>query len=320
MAASKKSDSQIGIFFSIYILITAAVAIAVGVLVHQNNKAKLAQADGPREEKPEQDVVVLPMIPGPEKKEEPKPRKSAPPKKKPVPKDPEPAGPTLSPEDEREILALFPDPKIKPLMEIVADWKNVPKSAYPKLVAIARDVDYEFREGGKTVARGRLPAGSMLIPQDLDGDQLTLKSGSLPVAVTVPVDDTDFKEQVIERYDRFVEKRHAEVVANRAAERKKRLEQLVAETEMSDWNDGSDERFKAVRESLRRGEAGVFSLNDASRWRWGGKEKLDGTEYETALVVIITDSAFGMSEHEVKALLREGEVVRWVDAATGRPL
>ena len=319
MAASKKSDSQIWVFFSIYILIMGAVGIAILLLIGNRKSDGLAQAGDDAVEAPKQDVVILPMLPSSEKKDPPKP-KPVRPKKRPPPEDPKPEGPTLSPEDEKEILAMFPDPQIKPLMEIVEDWKNVPKSAYPKLVELAQAVDYEFRENGKTVARGRLPAGSMLIPEELDGHQLTLKSGSLPIAVTVPVDDTDFKDQVIERYDRFVEQRHAEVVKNRAAERKRRLSELVAETEMAAWNDGADERFGPVKESLRKGEAGVFSINDASRWRWGGTENLDGTDYEIAHVVIITDSAFGRKEHEVKALLREGKVVRWVDAATGRPL
>jgi hypothetical protein len=75
-----------------------------------------------------------------------------------------------------------------------------------------------------------------------------------------------------------------------------------------------------MKASIRRGEAGTFQIETADRWRWAGKETVDGSEYDIGLVMMVTESAFGTSEVELKALIQDGKLVKWLDAATGKPL
>lgn len=315
MDQARQHGSGIGVFVGIYVCITLAIGGAILPLMFGGKKEEAVEKPPeppPEPEKPK--VVILPLEPAP-KPVKPKPKKVV--KKKPPPPPEEPKGLMLSAEDERKIEELYPTPQIKPLMEAVENWRNVPKNAYPELVAIRTPVDFEIEQGDKTVARGRLPAGSMMVPEKLVGDELTVRSGSLPVGVVVPVDDTDFKEQVEALYDSIVKRRHAEVKAKREAERKRRLGEMTVEATMVEWNDGSESRFVPLKESLGKGDVGVYSLYDVTKWRWGGEENIDGVEYDTAYIMTVSEAAFGITERELKALLRDGKVVHWVDPKTG---
>jgi hypothetical protein len=232
-----------------------------------------------------------------------------------------PPAPALTPEQEKEIEELYPFPQVRPLMEIVDNWRNIPDKAFPKLVAIRKPISFDMSQGGATVARGKLPAGSMMVPVRLMGDQLMVKTaGSAPITVTIPVADTDFRESIQNRYDRYVEQTRSAVLAQREAERNRRLGAARHEVEITGWNDGADSRFDPAKLSLQKGEVGTFSLLDAAKWRWGGIEISEGVEYETAFVLIVTEAAFGVTEKELKVYLKDGKAVRWIDPATGAAL
>lgn len=233
-----------------------------------------------------------------------------------------PAGPALTAEQEKEIEQLYPFPKIRPLMEIVDDWRNVPQSAIPKLVAIRKPISFDMSQGGSTVARGKLPAGSMMVPVRLVGEnEILLKTaGSAPITATIPVADTDFRESIQKRYDRYVEQARNKVIAQREAERTRILGAAMQEVELTGWNDGADSRFDPAKLSLQRGEVGTYSLPDAAKWRWGGSETVDGEQYDTVFVLMVTKAAFGEDEKELKVFLQGNQVVRWLDPATGQAI
>ena len=229
--------------------------------------------------------------------------------------------PTLTAEQEKEIEGLYPFPQIRPLMDIVDNWRTIPDKAFPKLVAIRKPITFDMSQGGTTVARGKLPAGSMMVPVRLMGDKLMLKTaGSAPITITVPVADTDFREAIQKRYDRFVEQSRSNALAQREAERDRRLGAERHEVKLSGWNDGSDPRFDPAKLSLQKGEVGTFSLLDAAKWRWGGVENTDGEEFETAFVLIISEAAFGVVEKELKVFLKDGKAVKWIDPASGESI
>ena len=331
MSAPGKNGSPVATFFVIYLAISLAVGTATFFVVkdYRKRNAVVMRADEtvlcgrdpsvsgeatPAEPPSKAATAAVPKT----SKETPA-TEADKPDEFPRPVTPEPKEePPLSEEEIAEIERLYPFPEIQPLLEIVNNWVDVPKHAYPKLVAIHRSVDFEVEQGGKVVARGTLPSGSMMTPTLLAGDQLTLTSGhAVPVTVTLPVQETDFKEQIEAKYNAFVRKSRESVIARREAEVQRRIGDLTREDNLADWNDGNDPRFDVAKESLSNGDVGIYSLHEAKQWRWGGAETIDGTEFESAYVLIVSEAAFGVTERELKVLLLDGEVVLWVDPATG---
>ena len=93
-----------------------------------------------------------------------------------------------------------------------------------------------------------------------------------------------------------------------------------AEIDRIGYGSGNDPRFDPMKASIRSGGAGFFQIEAAESWRWSGKETVDATEYETGMVAMVMESAFGTAKRELKALMSNGKVIRWLDAATGKPL
>jgi hypothetical protein len=224
-------------------------------------------------------------------------------------------------EIERRISALYPLAEVVPLVEIVDHWQEVPRNAYPKLVTLKVEVEFEVVKDGQVVATGKLPVGSSVIPLDLNDGKLTVStSPSVPFKSVVLVEETDFRERIEERYDAFVAMRNQRILAQREAERARLVSSNAKEEELAGFNDGSDARFDPMKESLKRGEAGAFELENATEWRWLGKETVDGVEYDVGLAAFEVESAFGVTRTEIKALIKEGSVEEWVHPATGQPL
>ncbi len=222
---------------------------------------------------------------------------------------------------ERRLAARHPIPDFPPLLEVVSEWMDVPESIYPKLVMVKVAVPFEVREAGRVVGRATLPPGSHMVPVRLVGDQLTVSSSSsLPVETTIPVNETDFKERIEASYRRRVAERKAAVEAARAATREAWLAERAAEDAAKAWNDGGDPLFDPMRKSLQRGDAVGFALEDARQWRWSGEEEIAGQSYETGLVRIVRETAFGEEELELKAVMENRRVVRWFDLRTGQAL
>lgn len=236
-----------------------------------------------------------------------------------------PPDPTQRPPEEDEIAAqveaLYPMPAIRPLMEIVDHWNHVPETVFPKVVTIRSPVSMEIRQAESVVGQSQLPAGSPVVPKALADGILTISTSREGAATaTVPVDQTDFKKRIEEQYECYSKQRTQRVIALRASEQDRRLRALAHEAQLGTYNSGDDPRFAALKDSLRSGEAGFFELEAASKWRWAGKESVDGVEYDTAYAVMVSESAFGTAEREIKAMIRDGQVAKWIDVASGEEL
>lgn len=224
-------------------------------------------------------------------------------------------------EIEGKVAVMYPLEDVKPLLEIVGEWQAVPPNAYPGLVTLKVEVEFEVDKDGRVVATGKLPVGSSVIPLELNDGALTIStSPSVPFRAVVQLDETDFKDRVKERYEAFVAKRRERILGQRGAERRRLLGAMAKEEELAGFNDGSDARFDPMKESLEKGEAGAFELENATEWRWLGKETVDGVEYDVGLTAFEVGSAFGVTRTEIKALIKEGRVEKWVDPGTGEAL
>ena len=221
----------------------------------------------------------------------------------------------------RQAEKAFPLPTFPPLLTVVNDWKKVPWNAYPETVTIRVRLEYDVLRDGEVVGRGELMPGSEVQPVELAGSTLKISTlGAMPTHASIDVEQTDFKERVTANYEESVRRKTEAVLAKRAAGRDRLAAAAAHEKKMRTYNEGDDPRFDAVRESLRRGDAGFYQLDAASRWRWAGKETIGGTDYDVVYVMMASESAFGVIQRELKVLLRDDQVVKWIDVKSGQEL
>ncbi len=308
----------------IVVLIGAIVALAVPFI-----KGFLESPDRQARETPPPDTVKTPEPapvpqeprPAPVPKEKPKP---PPPPKVTKPEKPAPPADTAEKaraELETKIADLYPLPDIRPLEEIVDNWNNVPERAYPKSVTIDQSLDFHLYHQGQVIGGRKIPAGAHVVPVGLKESILIVAPDvQTSMRAEIPVDETNFKQLIQLRYDDFFRKQTRRVEEQRARELARVLKQQAHEAALADYNDGSDPRFDPMKESLRKGEAGTFEFENATQWRWLGSESIDGVEYDVGLAVFETESAFGVARTEIKALIRDGNVDKWIDPASGEEI
>ncbi len=341
----RKHKSSIATFFGIYLAVTLVIGGAVFMLYRSN---KIAQEKVENEmaaamvAKAEAEEEALRVAAETKKKKALEEEKAAAeikqkeaeakakaakmvakvePEKKPVPeKEKKPEIPQVSKLD-LELEKMYPAPEIRPLIEIVGNWRAVPLKAYPPFVNIKVPVELEIKRGGAVLGKAKLPVGSSMIPVRLSDESLILtNSRNSGTSVTLPVSDTNFKEKIEEKYNAFVAAQSADALAKRKAEKDRRLGVIAAESAVSKYNDGSDSRFDVLKASIRRGEAGFYQIESAGKWRWSGEEKIDGEKYQIAFVMMVSESAFGVTEKELKVLIQGDKVVSWIDVKTGEKL
>ena len=203
----------------------------------------------------------------------------------------------------------------------MGNWKAVPKRAYPPFVTIRKQVKFQVKSGETVVAEGKVPIGSSMIPLQLKGETLVVTSSRVSnISATLPVTDTDFRERIEAKYKSYVDQQAKDVQARRDAELRRRKGVASKEVELASFNNGEDPRFDPLKASIRRGEAGFFQIESAAKWRWAGKETHDEEEFQTAYVLMVQESVFGTTERELKALIKDGKVISWIDTTTGEKL
>lgn len=239
------------------------------------------------------------------------------------------AAPKAAPNSELDLLLeeKYPMPKIIPLLEIVDNWNNVPKRAYPPEVFAKETVAFQLVVNGQAIGSSNVAPGTPLAPIEYQAGQLQVGNKANPgMNTTLPVDKTDFKERIEKRYNDYVAKLSEKVTAQR-----KRVKEVVEKdpaklaalkgeaAPAAAASDSGDPRFSAVKTSLRNGEAASVTLEEATSFTWNGSEKVGGEfsgSYETVTVHFEVATIFGKFPVNYKALLQGGRVVAWIDPIT----
>lgn len=235
-------------------------------------------------------------------------------------------------EEEKSEIDLFveeryPMPNILPLEAIVGNWTAVPERAYPPEVTSSVPIAFDLIVNGQAIGSSNVAAGTPLKPVKLVGDQLTVGNAANPgMSKTVPVDTTDFKSRIQQRYDEFVSMKTTQVETARARA-KQALEadpDLLAKLTgeggpATEAVSPGDPKFAPVKASLSSGDVASVKLEEATDFYWNGTEEIGGEfagTYETATVKFEVETIFGMFPAVYKCLLQGGRVVGWIDPVT----
>ncbi|MDF1811990.1 MAG: hypothetical protein P1V20_07240 [Verrucomicrobiales bacterium] len=217
----------------------------------------------------------------------------------------------------------YPMPQILPLAEITQNWSDVPARAYPNQVLATEPVPFTLLIDGQAAGSTRVPAGTPMKPVRLAGDQLTVASlVNASMQTQIHVDKTNFKQQIQNRYNTFVNQQKQQVADKRARAKKSLLAQpdrLAALQNKGSGNKGDDPRLAAVKASIKRGEAYPTKIDEAETYMWNGSETIGGEmsgTYDTVSVHFEVSTIFGKFPTDYKCLLKNGQVVGWIDPIT----
>ncbi len=301
-------------FLIIFVLILAVIGgggyycYTQGHLDQYFGEKKQVVTGDPAKPLPPKGVTKEPTKPAPSKPVATTP-KPTPPKPSSTPK------PALT-KAEKEAEAKYAMPNFKPLIEIVDNWNSVPQRAFPAAVTVKVPAEYQIKASdGNIIGSSKADAGHKAVPlQQKPGFlQVTDRPGGTALAV-VKIDDTDFKEQIQALYDAKV----AEAKERVLKARRVYATMLASQPEGAPASSGGDDpRFKPVRDHLAAGKIESAILEEAKEWYWLGSEVHDGRTYDVVMVNFEVDTIFGMFPNSMKALLSNGEVVKWVDSETG---
>jgi len=76
----------------------------------------------------------------------------------------------------------------------------------------------------------------------------------------------------------------------------------------------------AMQESFENDGLKEFAEASPTRWRTGTDETIGGETYQTGLLDYLAHTPFGGKAMQVKALLQDGKVVKWVSITSGKEL
>lgn len=79
-----------------------------------------------------------------------------------------------------------------------------------------------------------------------------------------------------------------------------------------------DARIVALmQEVVRSGALSEFSFQQVQSWQAGGDTEFDGETFQSGLLVYRAETAFGVTNIEAKALIRDGSIERWIWPKSG---
>ncbi len=226
-----------------------------------------------------------------------------------------------------EVNAKYPMPEFKALATVVGNWQKVPANAFPEMVKLKKPVELSLIIAGKVSGKSQLKVGQTGYPISLEGSTLSISGspGKRGTQGTIGIDDTDFKDQVEQKYSAWKARQTARVKKLRK-EAKARL--MAAEEPsskgqpaVSSTSSGAlgpepkrsaDGSVPVMMASIQAGHVKEIQLDKIEYWRWLGKDTVGGQEYWAGVVGYVASTIFGDINTEGKALIRNGKVVKWV--------
>ena len=225
---------------------------------------------------------------------------------------------------EDEIDRKFPMPVIRPIEDITKNWTSVPSRAFPRKVKSTLPIDFQMAAGKAT-----LPAGSELVAFSLEGGMMTVARGENdPLKSTVSLASTDFQQTMTVLYDKYVDKRKADVLKAREMARYERdhpapppppvdQQAKLAGTKPSMDGNGQVPEMMA---SIAAKEVTEFKSSQITSWAPPEFAMDGGKGYWTVTVSVQMNTMFGIVDTDVMAFISNGKVVKWIYAGSKEPV
>jgi hypothetical protein len=300
----------VGVAYFSYQVLYPPIAEALGIQKVEKavEEVKIVSAPAPKTE-PVPEPVPVKSEPKPEPKPE-MPVVMAPP---PVP---EPAMP--APEKPKE--GDFVPPDFPPIETMVANWTNIPKSAFPRPVKMNRQFEFKIKVGSGT-ASSVVPAGQDVVAVAQQGTALVIAPTPTSNARgQVPMDDTNLKELLTNTYEKWkvwrVESlRRAHEYKKTAASRAVAGGPAVAGDDKPEKN--ADGAYPVLLASMSSGEVTEIKPDNIKEWGEVAREKIDDEDFWTVIVKYETQTMFGKFDTEAQARIKNGKVRKWVYTGSG---
>ncbi len=244
----------------------------------------------------------------------------------PTPGDTPPApqeGPKSTSADD-EIERKYPMPKIRAIEEITKNWTTVPSTAFPRKVKSTLPIDFQIAAGKTT-----LPPGSELVAFSLEGGMMSVARGeSDPLKVTVSLASTDFQEMMTRLYNKYVDKRVADVKKAREAALYERdhpapppppVDEQAKLAGVKPAFDGNNQ-VPAMMASIAAKEVTEFKSSNITDWSPPEFAMDGGKGYWVVKIGVEISTMFGMQPTEIQAFINNGKVVKWIYAGSKEPV
>lgn len=217
----------------------------------------------------------------------------------------------------------FVPPTFPPIEDVVKNWMEIPKSAFPRPVKIMKSVEFVTVINGNKFG-SKVPAGG--VAQVVAQEGLTLvvaPTATSPAKAHVSIDDTDLKTVLIEAYDRWKvnmtewkRKQHAfsKESEGRAKEAKASAPAAVAAGAPAKNGEGS---YDILLASMKAGQVTEITPTNIKKWGDAQLEKIDGKDYYTIIVDYTTKTMFGDFDTQAQARITGGKVEKWIYTGSG---
>lgn len=228
--------------------------------------------------------------------------------------------PARDPEAElaRQLEEKYPMPEFPTIESLTANWTQIPTNIRPNLVNVWIEAEYLPVEGNS--------ADPIRAEARHEAKLERIESGRLVVSIdpgleaTVEMGRTNFKDLAEDRFDQAVADARARVENSRITARKI-LETHESRKSPADLTDNSSlPQFRPAQSQLEAGELEGYAPAQVREWTWLGEERIDGKKYNVALVTFDRDTIFGPIPVMLKCLIDDGEVRKWIDAASGEEI
>ena len=249
----------------------------------------------------------------------------------------EPVQPSLTPQEEAQVVSQFPYKVFPPLAEAVKNWTAIPTKLFPLPVAAAKELNFSDQTGGSI----SVPVGGAVFVNAQRGPQLLVRPGrSSRMQTYVNIDDTTLKNVVTKIYEtnvngwnRLVDKQRQDArdrilagmpivpgdvavsaPANQPTSEPVRPRPVLKIDPTFGTKPRVDNRgrVEVAMASIRAN--GLEDCQEQFIQRWGvlKQERIQGRPYWTVEVSFLVDSIFGRFPKDAKALIRNGRLDKWV--------
>jgi hypothetical protein len=218
----------------------------------------------------------------------------------------------------------FVPPTFPPIEDVVKNWMEIPKSAFPRPVKMLKPVEFVSIINGNKIG-SKVPAGGDA--QVISQDGLTLTVAPTPTSAAkaqVSIDDTDLKAVLNAAYEHwkvamteYRRRQHlfAKDSAGRAKEAKASGKTAVVSNDAPKKN--NEGSYDVLLASMKSGQVTEITPTNVKKWGDVQVEKIDGKDYFTILVDYTTKTMFGDFDTQAQARVANGKVEKWIYTGSG---